>query len=137
MLFTARSIRARSELLRNSLVKLSTLCEPQVPSYKGGNTTNLLLGLLGEFRGYKTHKSTIRVPDKEPDLFSFSPLTSHPEGPSYIFTPGPTGAPRMGAGPRLLADSGTAPLPRFRGRRLHIQFFQQSLSMAADTMQIR
>lgn len=136
MLFTARSIRARSELLRNSLVKLSTLCEPQVPSYKGGNTTNLLLGLLGEFRGYKTHKSTIRVPDKEPDLFSFSPLTSHPEGPSYIFTPVPTGAPRMGAGPRLLADSGTAPLPRFRGRRLHIQFFQQSLSMAADTMQI-
>lgn len=75
MLFTALSIRARFELLRNSLVKLSTFCEPQVPSYKGGNTTNLLLGLLGEFRGYKTHKSTIRVPDKEPDFFP-SPLSS-------------------------------------------------------------
>lgn len=116
MLFTALSIRARFELLRNSLVKLSTLCEPQVPSYKGENTTNLLLGLLGEFRGYKTHKSTIGVPDKEPDLFSFSPLISRPGGPSYIFTPVPTAAPRMGAGPRLLADSGTAPLPPSRGR---------------------
>lgn len=137
MLFTALSIRARFELLRNSLVKLSTFCEPQVPSYKGGNTTNLLLGLLGEFRGYKTHKSTIRVPDKEPDFFSFSPLISHPGGPSYIFTPVPTAAPRMDAGPRLLADSGTAPLPRFRGRRLHVQFFQQFHSTAADTMQLR
>lgn len=80
MLFTALSIQARFELLRNSFAKLSTFCEPQVPSYKGGNTTNLLLGLLGEFRGYKTHKSTIRVPDKEPDFFSFSPLISHPGG---------------------------------------------------------
>ena len=55
------------------------------------------------------------MPDKEPEFFSFSLLISHPGGPSYIFTLVPAAAPRMEAGPRLLADSGTAPLPRFRG----------------------